>query len=1021
MKIPLHFRSLALLSFLGLITLPGAGQQTFPRNGAYDERPGLYAFTNATIVTDPSTTLSGATLLVENGFIRAVGKDVAIPEGAVLYDLGNRYIYPSFIDLQSSYGLPEISRPDRRGGRPAPQLESNKKGAFGWNQAINAEQRAAALFTVDDSRAREYRAAGFGTVLTHFPDGIVRGTGALATLATEAPNSVLLKADASAHFSFSKGTSTQNYPNSIMGTVALLRQTFYDADWYAKGGSKSEQNLSLEAFNRIRSLPAFFETNDKWSLLRADQVGDEFGIQYIIKGGGDEYQRIAEIKASKAPVVIPVSFPDAYDVSDPWDADVITLAEMKHWELAPGNASALEKAGIDFAITSHGLKKPSDLLSNLRKAIAGGLSKQKALEALTVVPARLIGAGELTGSLRKGLVANFLVASGDIFEEETVLYENWVQGKRYIISGSGPTDLRGEYDFSIDGKAAGKLSVKGSLRKPEYRLMISDTVSITPKVTAEANLLTITYQAGKTGTGVSRLTGWIQGRDLAGSGELPNGDKITWKAARTTEYRQPENKAGAAETTPPPAGPVLYPFVGLGTVEPPVAETLLFKGATVWTNEADGVLAETDVLVQNGKIAKIGRNIAPPAGAKVIEGRGKHLTPGIVDEHSHIALFGVNEGSQSSSAEVRMKDAINPEDVNIYRQLAGGVTTSQLLHGSANAIGGQSAVIKLKWGASPDQLLIPEARYIKFALGENVKQSNWGDVNRVRYPQTRMGVEQVYYDHFIRAREYDESWKTYHSLKNRKDVTPPHRDLELEALAEILKDERHITCHSYVQSEINMLMSVADSLHFKINTFTHILEGYKLADKMAARKIGGSAFADWWAYKMEVKEAIPYNAALMAKEGITVAINSDDAEMARRLNQEAAKTITFGGMSETEALKMVTLNPARLLRLDHRIGSIKTGKDADLVLWNEHPLSVYARPDYTVIEGAVYFSGEEDRLRRQRIAAEKTRLIQKSVEAKSRGAGTQAPQSVRPRMWHCEDIIGEHAEHEHLDHHEGRD
>ncbi len=1005
---------LRLLLFIFGLAGPGAwyasGQQTFPRNGPYDQRAGLYAFTNATIIADKATRLTNATLLVENGYIRDIGRNVVIPKGTVVYDLKGKYLYPSFLDLQSSYGVPETIPGESSGGTGgAPQLESNKRGIFGWNQAIHSERRAAGLFATNETKAAEYRNTGFGSVVTHTPDGIIRGTGALATLANEPRNTVMIRTDAAAFYSFGKGSSTQNYPNSVMGSVALLRQTLYDTDWYEKGGSSKEQNLSLEALAGIRSLPAVFDAGNKWSLLRADQVGDEFGIQFIIRGGGDEYQRLDEIKASKAPVIVPVNFPDAYEVSDPWDAEVVTLAEMKHWEAAPGNLAALEKAGIDFAVTSHGLKKRSDLLVNLRKAISYGLSREKALEALTAAPARFIRASDLLGSLRKGLIANFLVTSGDIFDEETVLYENWIQGKRYAMPGADVPDLRGEYDFFVNNQRTGKLSVKGALNKPLYHLVLGDSATVTPGVNIHNNLLTLTYRMPGKSTGVSRFTGWVRGNDIDGSGELPGGDKVVWKAVRTSPYVKPGNTPDSLKI--PSIAPTVYPFVGLGLEKLPVAETILFKNATVWTMENEGTLEDTDVLVQDGKIRSIGKGLNAPSGSRVVDARGRHLTPGLVDEHSHIALFGVNEGSQSSSAEVRMKDAINPDDVNIYRQLAGGVTTSQLLHGSANAIGGQSAVIKLKWGESPDKLWIPEARYIKFALGENVKQSNWGEAVRVRYPQTRMGVEQVYYDHFIRAKEYEATWKSYGELKNKKGVVPPRKDLELDALVEILNGERHITCHSYVQSEINMLMSVADSLKFRINTFTHILEGYKVADKMAKRKIGGSAFADWWAYKMEVKEAIPYNAAIMAKEGITVAINSDDAEMARRLNQEAAKTIAFGGVSETEALKMVTLNPARLLGMDHRIGSIKTGKDADLVLWNDHPLSVYARPEYTLIEGKVYFSREEDRQRQQLMSAEKARLIQKSLDAKSGGASTQPPQSVRSRMWHCEDIIGEHAEH----------
>ncbi|GAA4444320.1 amidohydrolase family protein [Ravibacter arvi] len=980
-----------------------SGQETFPRNGPYDERTGNYAFINATIATSPSVTISQATLLVENGRIAAVGKNVPVPKNTVVYDLKNKHIYASFIDLFSSYGMPPNRQPERSSG---PQLNSSKKGVFGWNQAVHSEERAAALFSPDKEKATEYRNAGFGTVLTHYQDGIVRGTGSLTTLTAEAATLSTLKADASAHFSFSKGSSGQQYPTSVMGAVALLRQTYYDAEWYQNGGSREEQNLSLEAMGRLRKLPAIFEANNKWALLRADKIGDEFGIRYIIKGGGDEYQRILEIKAANVPVIVPLNFPETYDVADPWDAEVITLAEMKHWEMAPGNAAALEKAGVEFAFTANGLKNAGDFLGNIRKAVRYGLSKTRALEALTTTPAKLVGAEKTVGTLATGQIANFLVTSGDIFEDGTELLENWIQGKRYLVA-SGKPDLAGTYDFSINGQQKGTLAISGTRSKPELKLRLNDTLTVTPRLSAIGDLLTITFQTEK-GGGSTRLTGWFEGNRLRGSGELPGGEKVQWAAGKTdTPVSLTEKKDSSG--IKPETGAVVYPFVGLGQETLPGAETILFKNATVWTMEADGKLTETDVLVRGGKITQVGKKITAPQGARVIDATGRHLTPGLVDEHSHIALFGVNEGSQSSSAEVRMADALNPEDVNIYRQLAGGVTTSQLLHGSANAIGGQSAVIKLKWGESADKLLLPEARYIKFALGENVKQSNWGEQARVRYPQTRMGVEQVYYDHFIRARAYDQSWKAYNKAGNKKEA--PRRDLELEALAEILRGERHITCHSYVQSEINMLMHVADSLKFRINTFTHILEGYKLADKMAERKIGGSAFADWWAYKMEVKEAIPYNAALMAREGITVAINSDDAEMARRLNQEAAKTIAFGGVSEIDALKMVTLNPARLLRLDHRIGSIKVGKDADLVLWTDHPLSIYAQPVYTVIEGCVYFSTEGDLQKQKNISQEKARLIQKSLDAKAAGAATQAPQSVRPRMWHCEDIIGAHVEH----------
>ena len=986
-------------------------QETFPKNGAYDERPGRYAFTNATIVVDSKTTISNATLLIENGVIREVSKTVKIPVGTVVVDLKGKYIYPSLIDLDSDYGMPEVKVERRGGGRQTPQLESNKKGAYGWNQAIQPEINASQLFNPDEKKAGDLRKLGFGTVLAYAHDGIVRGSGAVLTLTDESSNKALLNAKASAHFSFSKGTSSQTYPSSVMGVVALLRQNYYDAEWYGKNGKNEEMNLSLEAFNQLKTLPSFFETNDKYSLMRADKIGDEFGVQYIIRGGGDEYQRLDEIKATKATLVLPLIFPDAYDVADPWDADLISMAQLKHWELAPKNTSEVAKAGIPFALTTAGLKNKADFWKNIRTAIEYGLPKEKALEALTTLPAGLIKAEGQVGSLKAGLLANFLITSGDIFGKDNVIYENWIQGKKFIVAPLNASDLRGTYLLSLNKQPTGKLQITGSPEKPEYKVILQDTIKITPKASLTNELLTITYQPDKKRQENIRLTGWFGEKGLTGEGVMPDGSIIPWTATLSEKFKADISKDTTVVKLKE-TGRNVYPFVGFGNEELPKMETVLIKNATVWTNEKDGILQNADVLVQNGKIAKIGKTLTAPSGARTVDGTGKHLTSGIIDEHSHIALFTINEGGQTSSAEVRMSDVINPDDINIYRQLAGGVTASHLLHGSANAIGGQSALIKLKWGTNQSEMLIPSVKTIKFALGENVKQSNWGDTERVRFPQTRMGVEQVYYDHFIRAKEYAQSWKTYNSNSKKATANAPRRDLELDALAEILSDERSITCHSYVQSEINMLMSVADSLKFRINTFTHILEGYKLADKMAKRNIGGSTFADWWAYKMEVKEAIPYNAALMFYQGVTVAINSDDGEMARRLNQEAAKTVAYGGVPEEDAWKMVTLNPAKLLHVDDRMGSVKAGKDADLVLWNANPLSIYARPEFTMIEGTVYFDRKKDEDKQKSMLVEREKLIQKMLSEKSEGKPTQRPQATQPRLWHCEDVVGIHAEHE---------
>lgn len=445
-------------------------------------------------------------------------------------------------------------------------------------------------------------------------------------------------------------------------------------------------------------------------------------------------------------------------------------------------------------------------------------------------------------------------------------------------------------------------------------------------------------------------------------------------------------------------GKVVYPFDGYGNEQLPQQETILIKDATVWTNEAEGRLEHTDVLVRAGKIAQIGKGLSV-SDARVIDGSGRYLTPGIIDEHSHIAAFSINEGAQSVTSEVRIGDNLNPEDINIYRQLSGGVTTSHILHGSANTIGGQTQLIKLRWGADDEGLKFKGADpFIKFALGENVKRTAQ-PMGNTRYPDTRMGVYEVLNDAFQRARDYEKALQS-----GRKDV---RRDLELDALVEILNKKRFITCHSYVQSEILGLINVAEKYNFRVNTFTHILEGYKVADRIKQHGSNVSTFSDWWAYKNEVRDAIPYNAAIMQKMGLNVCINSDDAEMARRLNQEAAKTIKYGGVTEDEAFKMVTLNPAKALHIQDRVGSIRTGKDADLVLWSANPLSIYAQALYTMVDGTIYFDREKDQQKQAYIATERNRLIQKMLAAAKGGAPTVAAKPTPQVILHCEDY--EHA------------
>ena len=1004
-----------LIIFFSFI-IPGVlvAQETFPVNGVADNNHVYDAFTNAIIFVDFQTKLDKATLLIKDGKIVGVGKDIKIPAGTVIHNLNGKFIYPSIIDIYSNYGVPEVKK--ERKVIPRPQIERESKGAFGWNEAVKPEINAVDLFSNDGKKSDELRKLGFGAVLTSQMDGIARGTGAVVLLGDESENKMIVSGKAAALYSFNKGSSNQDYPSSLMGSIALLRQTYLDARWYKSNSGKEEYNLSLDAFNKAQSIPQIFEVNDWQSLLRADKIGDEFGVQYIIKGGGDEYQRIDAIKNSNAKLIVPLDFPEAYDVEDPYDANLVSYTQLKNWELAPANPALLEKNSIDFVFTSFDLKKKTDYWKNLRDAVENGLSEKTALKSITYNPALFLGLQGQLGSLAEGKIANFIITSDGLFDKKNIIYENWVNGRPYQVNDVNVVNLNGNYNLSVGNKSY-SFVIDGEINKPSGTIKINDTTKIKVKVSVSRKLVTLSFDL-KDKNGVIRLSGNISQDplELSGQGQAGNGEWINWNAKYISETSKKdivEKKKEKQEM-----GDVIYPFEAFGKKEiPGNAKNVLIKNATIWTNEKEGVLKNADLYLKNGKIEAIGKDLKiEGSNFEVIDGTGKQVTSGIIDEHSHIAISnGVNENAQASTSEVRIGDVINSEDINIYRQLSGGVVASQLLHGSANPIGGQSGIIKLRWGKTPEEMKIKGADgFIKFALGENVKQSNWGSYNTVRFPQTRMGVEQVYVDAFTRAQEYGNEWEKYTSLSkaDKLKTDKPRKDLELDALVEILNQQRFITCHSYEQSEINMLMKVAESFHFRINTFTHILEGYKVADKMKEHGAGGSTFSDWWAYKFEVNDAIPYNGAIMHDEGIIVAYNSDDAEMGRRLNQEAAKGVKYGGVSQEEALKFVTLNPAKLLHLDNRMGSIKTGKDADVVVWSGNPLSIYSKVEKTFVDGVKYFDWEEDIKMSEVINKERTRIIQKMISEKKSGTEVKKPAMEKEILYNCETMLNNYMENE---------
>ena len=1025
---------------------------TFPVNGTPDARVELHVYEGGRIHLESGAVIENGHVVVRRGRIEAVGAGAfATSEPAVRHDVAGHELYPAFVDLHSGWGLKRGER-SRWDGKPHYDREDTKS-AMGWNSALHPEFDASAAFVPSDKEAKAYREAGFGAVLTHRRDGVVRGAATLVALSGDAHDAVL-EPRAGVWHSFSKGSSAQSYPSSLMGSIALLRQTYCDAEWYGQFDAPEERNLSLEAFNATAELPHFFDAGDWRDVLRADKVGDEFGVQYIFLGGGDTYRRLDEVAAAGGAVIVPLDFPSAIDVSDPYLARLVSLEEMKHWEWAPYNPGKVAGAGISMALTMHGVAKGKDFVANLRKAVEHGLSAQDALAALTTVPAEMIGAEDRVGRIAPGLEANFIIADGPFFEQGTALRATVVQGVRYDVDREPEADVAGRYSLNLDGRDL-VLELKTGDKGPSGRWWpvgteeeAIDSLAGKAKVTLDGRDLVLRVLDDE--DGAFRLVGNVYegSRIIEGRGERPDGTWIEWAALRqgdggrkvtetldseadtdTTDTREESGSNAnaeaeiAEETGPVGPGPITYPFTAYGRTQLPEQGSWHFVGATVWTCGPEGKIENGEVIVHRGRIAAVGQTLDPAEvfGKMVpeltrIDAKGKHITPGILDEHTHIAASrGINEGTQASSAEVSIGTVVNSEDVNVYRHLAGGVTAGQILHGSANPIGGQSGIIKFRWGMTPEEMKIQDADpFIKFALGENVKQSNWGDYQTVRFPQTRMGVEQVYYDHFHRAREYGEEWDAYRAavkatprrlIRQGKGPKAPRRDLELETLLQILESERFVTCHSYRQDEINMLMHVADSMGFTLNTFTHILEGYKVADKMAEHGAGGSSFSDWWAYKFEVKDAIPYNGALLWENGVVTAFNSDDREMARRLNQEAAKAVKYGGVPEEEALKFVTLNPAILLHLDDQIGSLEAGKDADLVVWSDHPLSIYAQCEQTYVDGRRLFDQEEDLAMREAMRSERARLIQLMLDAP--GADKRRPMERIPPHYHCDTMTEE--------------
>lgn len=1004
-----------LLLFSAGFAVSSASAQIEPAVGIRQHTPEVYALKNLTIIVSPGKRIERGTIVVRDGIIESAGTNAAIPADARVRDCTGLTAYAGLIDLYTDFGQPKPKQ-----GAPGQQSQpppEPPRGSIHWNPQVHPEVSGAEQFVPDKDVAEKFRAMGFTTVLTAPSNGILRGSSALVSVGDGTPNALLEKDNITQNISFTRDPFGAGYPNSLMGAIALIRQTFVDANWYADAWKvfaknpaqvRPEENKSLVALQSAASgkQSVIFETSDEQNALRAAKIAKEFSLSFWIRGNGYEYRRLDAVKETGAPIILPVNFPDPPNVDTPEDALDVSLEELRHWDFAPENPARLKQSGITFALTTSALKDISKFTSMVRTAIGRGLKADDALASLTTIPAKMLGMDRQMGTIETGKAADFVLTEGDLFGEKTKVRETWIDGKRYEVKAPVEVEARGSWSYSL--KVSAVKQDTGSLLVTGDADALSGTIGRgSVKVKAISTKLSgkefgLVFTGDSLGySGIVRLTGVADGSMISGIGVLPDGSEITWSANLKTPFVQPPDTSKTPEQTHA-SFDVVFPEGSFGRKSlPDQPENILVQGGYVWTSAADGNLENTDILYTKGRVAKIGKNIVPPKGAVVINAKGKNVTAGLIDCHSHTAISeGVNEAGQAISAEVRIGDVVDANDVAVYRELAGGLTVANLLHGSANPIGGQNQVVKLRWGMLPEQMKFEGApEGIKFALGENVKQSNWGDRYTTRYPQTRMGVEQIIRDEFRAAQDYA---KKQEEAKDNPNIIPPRRDLELDAIVEILQGKRLVHSHSYRQDEILMLIRVADDFGIKVATFQHVLEGYKIAEAMAKHGAGGSTFSDWWAYKYEVIDAIPYNGALMHDAGVVVSYNSDSDELARRLNSEAAKAVKYGGVSEEEALKFVTINPAKQLRIDKRVGSIEPGKDADFVIWSGSPLSAYSICEQTWIDGRKYFDRDEDRMMNATIQTERAVLIQKILKSKKPGSGSGTlPMPAKKSSYSC--------------------
>ncbi len=867
----------------------------------------VFAIRNAKIVQAPGRVLMRGTVVVRAGMIVEVGTNVTIPPDAEVIEGDSLVVYAGFIDCLSSAGVhvpkfpPDAPKPPRPGEPPRALA------------GILPDRDVRPFFTLADSDVDSLRSLGFTVAHVVPTGGMLPGTGSIVALGDDSLRAVILP-----QVSLMSAFAVANdiYPATSMAIMATWRNLYRRAEQTRRsddafrrnpqGRTRPSRDPVIDAFIPVveGTRRVFFITEDLLQLERAIRLRRELGFQIVVAGLKDPRDAVDIVRRESLPVVLSLDLPrdrtnqDNDDSSSVGPTDttaappgtVLDERRIQDYRDVERERQLLERekrsaqrliytlpsdmmrSSVPFTFGTSGART-SEIRSNLRAVVRMGLSPDRALSALTVDAARLLGLERSMGTVENGKIANLVVTDGDYFDDSSRIRLVVVDGVRYTID-------RG------DSKLEGRERQRGGAR----REMMTQEEKQLPQVTD------------------------------------------TMVANETLRSR-----ANVAERG-----------------------TLLIRNGTVLT-VTKGTLEGTDVLVRDGKIAAIGKDLQAPSNGIVIDATGKWVMPGIIDAHSHLGIDDVNEWTNPVTAEVSVGDVLDPFDINMYRALAGGVTISHAMHGSANAIGGQCQTIKHRYGISDPWGLIMEGapRTIKFALGENPTRVH-GRGNGV-HPSTRMGVEQIFRDAFTQARAYMEARKRFQERggTDASVVDPPY-DHRMETLAAILRGEIIVNCHSYRADEILMLMRVFKDFGIKRLVFQHVNEGFKVAPEIADFGAGASVFADWWAYKIEVYYSTAYNASILTRNGVTTSINSDSPELIRHLNHEASKTMRYGGLSRDEALALITINPARQLGIDARVGSLEVGKDADIAIFSAMPLSVYSVCQMTIVDGVVRFDAAND-------------------------------------------------------------